>query len=78
MKQNRLGMKEVVVDFTGKQVGATFFRGTEPIDGVWEMADLKITNACIMMVGCGVGDHCLFVVEFTVASVVGSVPPPIV
>jgi hypothetical protein len=30
-----LGMKEVVGDFTARQLGATYFRGSEPIDGVW-------------------------------------------
>jgi hypothetical protein len=29
-----LAMKEVVGDFTGKPVGATYFRGSTPIDGV--------------------------------------------
>ncbi len=27
-----LGMKEVAGDFMGRQLGATFFRGSEPID----------------------------------------------
>ena len=30
-----LGMGKAVGDFTGKEVGATFFRGKTPIDGVW-------------------------------------------
>ena len=29
-----LGMKEVVSNFTGQKIGATFFRGTKPIDGI--------------------------------------------
>jgi hypothetical protein len=29
-----LGMKEVVGDFTVQQLGATYFRGSKPIDGV--------------------------------------------
>ena len=33
-----LAMKEVVGDFTGKKLGATFFRGTKPIDGIWANA----------------------------------------
>ena len=30
-----LDMEETVEHFTGKKIGATFFRGTKPIDGVW-------------------------------------------
>jgi hypothetical protein len=30
-----LGMKEVVGEFTARQLGATYFRGSEPIDGIW-------------------------------------------
>jgi hypothetical protein len=29
-----LNMVEVVGDVTGKQIGATFFRGLKPIDGI--------------------------------------------
>jgi hypothetical protein len=29
-----LGMKEVVGEFTARQLGATYFRGSEPIDRV--------------------------------------------
>jgi hypothetical protein len=34
---NGLNMSEVVGDFTGKCIGATFFCGSKPIDGVWAM-----------------------------------------
>ena len=64
MKEDGLGMKEVVGSFTGKQVGTTFFRGSTPIDGVWATPDIVVTGACIMPVGYGIGDHCLFVVDF--------------
>ena len=30
-----LQMIEAVGNYTGKKIGATFFRGTKPIDGVW-------------------------------------------
>ena len=36
-----------------------------------------MTNACIMPVGYGLGDHQLFVVDFTVASFIGEYPPTI-
>jgi hypothetical protein len=40
-----LGMKEVVGDFTGRQLGATFFRGSEPIDAIWAMSNLEVAHA---------------------------------
>ena len=49
-----LNMKEVVGSFTGQQVGATSFRGSKPIDGIWATSDLVVTNACIMSVGYSV------------------------
>jgi hypothetical protein len=67
-----LGMKEVVGDFTARQLGATYFRGSEPIDGVWATGDITVTNACVMPVGFGVGDHRLFVVDFATSTLVGS------
>jgi hypothetical protein len=36
-----LGMKEVVGQFTGKQLGATHFRGSKPIDAVWATPDIS-------------------------------------
>ena len=30
-----LQMIEAVGNYTGKEIGAAFFRGTNPIDGVW-------------------------------------------
>ena len=77
-KEDGLGMKEVVGDFTGQQLGATFFRGKTPIDGLWATPDIVVTGACVMPVGYGVGDHRLFVVDFLTSSLVGSSPPRIV
>ena len=73
-----LAMKEVVGDFTGKKLGATFFRGTKPIDGIWATSDVVVTGACVMPAGYGVGDHRLFVVDFLTSSLVGATPPKIV
>ena len=72
-----LKMKEVVGSCTGQQVGATFFRGSKPIDGIWATSDLFVTNACIMPVGYGVGYHRLCVLYFTAASFIGKHPPTI-
>ena len=54
-----LGMREVVGDFTGKRLGATFFRGSKPIDAIWATSDLEVAHACVMPVGYGVGNHLL-------------------
>jgi hypothetical protein len=69
-----LNMVEVVGEFTGKRIGATFFRGSKPIDGVWATQDLVVTHACVMPSGFGVGDHRLFVVDFQEESLIGKVP----
>jgi hypothetical protein len=73
-----LQMREVVGNFTSKQLGATFFRGSEPINVIWATSNLEVAHACVMLVGYGVGDHRLFVVDFAMASMVGKCPPKIV
>ncbi len=73
-----LSMKEVVGEFTGRQLGATFFRGSEPINAIWATSNLEVAHACIMPVGYGVGDHCLFVVDFSTASIISTCPPKII
>ncbi len=72
MDLNGLGMKEVVGDFTTKQLGATYFRGRKPIDAIWATSDVTVANACMMPVGYGVGNHHLFVVDFATEMVVGT------
>ncbi len=63
MDQDRLNMSEVVGDFTGKKLGATYFRETKPIDGIWASKDINIMHACVMPTRYGVGDHRMFVVD---------------
>jgi hypothetical protein len=67
-----LGMKEVVGEFTTRRLGATYFRGSAPIDAVWATSNVAVVNACVMPVGYGVGDHRLFVVDFITALLVGT------
>ena len=69
-----LAMREVVGDYTGRQIGATYFRGSQPIDGVWATRDIEILNACVMPVGYGMGDHRCFVIDIATASMVGRSP----
>jgi hypothetical protein len=73
-----LNMSEVVGDFTGTPVGATFFQVSKPIDGVWATKDIQVVNACIMPAGYGIGDHRLVVVDFRLQSLVGASPPKVV
>jgi hypothetical protein len=42
-----LGMKEVVGEFTGRRLGATFFRGSEPINVIWATSNLEVAHACV-------------------------------
>jgi hypothetical protein len=65
-------MKEVVGEFTAKQLKATYFRGSKSIDRIWATGNLTVTNACIMPVGFGVGDHQLFMIDFATTRLVGS------
>ena len=39
-----LAISEVVGDFTGQKVGATYFRGSTPIDGVWATSDVTVVG----------------------------------
>jgi hypothetical protein len=71
-------LKEVEGEFTGRRLGATFFRGSKLIDAIWATSDLEVAHACIMPVGYGVGDHHLFVVDFSTASMIGTCPPKII
>ena len=61
-----------------KKLGATFFQGTKPIDGVWHTPDVIVTGACVMPTGYSVGNHRLFVIGFLNSSLVGLSPPGIV
>ena len=48
---------EAVSNYTGKKIGATFFRGTNPIDGVWVTSDVVIIGACVMPAGYRIGHY---------------------
>ena len=66
-----LAMREVIGAFTNQPVGPTFFRGSKPINGVWATLDISVCNAAIMPAGYGIGDHHLFVINFTESDVIG-------
>ena len=71
-------MSEVVGEFTCQKVGATYFRESSPIDGVWATLDATVVGACVIPVGYGVGDHRLFIIDFLKSCLVGASPPSIV
>ncbi len=71
-------MKEVVGDFTGKPIGATYVQGSTPIDSVWATSDITVSNAMIMPAGYGIGNHRLFVVDFVAMDIIGNSPPKVV
>ena len=73
-----LQMIEAVGNYTGKKIGAKFFRGTKPIDGVWVTSDVVIIGACVMPAGYRIGDHRLFLLDFLTSSLIGQDPPKIV
>ena len=71
-------MKEVVGEYTGQQLGATYFRGSTPIDAIWATPGIQEIGACVMRAGFGVGNHRMFVVDLMASSLVGLAPPKIV
>ncbi len=47
-----------------KETRGFYFQGSMPIDAIWATSDVTVTNACVMPVGYGIEDRCLFVVDF--------------
>ena len=73
-----LDLHEAIVPHMGTSPGATFFRGSKPINGMWVLSDLKISNACVMPFGYGIGDHRAFILDIAIESLVGVDPVKIV
>jgi hypothetical protein len=74
----RLGMNEAVLRHTGTCTGATLFRGSKSIDGLWTTSNIVIPNVCMMPFGYGIGDHRMFVLNVTLESFIGSTPTKVV
>jgi hypothetical protein len=66
-----LNLYEAILSHTGTSPGATFFWGSSPIDGLWVSSDLNVNNACVMPFGFGVGNHCAFILDIPLKSLVG-------
>ncbi len=73
-----LRLQEAVLRHTGKRTGATFFRGSKPINGLWVSSDIEIANVCVMPLGYGIGDHQMYVLDITMESLVGKNPTKVV
>jgi hypothetical protein len=73
-----LNLSKVILKHTGLQTGAMFFWGSKPINGLWASSNLDISNACVMLFGYGVGDHCTFILDIQLESLVGENPVKIV
>ncbi len=76
--RNGLDLREAIVQHTGTSLGATFFRGSKPIDGMWVSSNLGISNACVMPFGYGVGNHRAFILDVPLESLIGLDPVKIV
>jgi hypothetical protein len=66
-----LNLSKIFHKHTGSRTGTTFFRGSKPINGLWASSNLDISNACMMPFGYGIGDHCTFVLDIPLESLVG-------
>jgi hypothetical protein len=64
-------LQEAIMQHTGTSPGATFFRGSKPIDGLWVSNDLDISNACVMPFGYSIGNHRAFILDIPIESLVG-------
>ncbi len=73
-----LGLREAIVHHTGTSPGATFFRGSKPIDWLWISDDLDISNACVIPFGYGIGDHRAFILDIPIESLIGKNPVKII
>ena len=78
MDEHGLNMREVVGEFTGQKIAPTYFQGSKPIDTIWATTGVEVLGACLMPAGFGVGDHRLFQVDFSAASLLGVAPPKII
>jgi hypothetical protein len=73
-----LDLHEANIHHMGKIPGATFFRGSKHIDGLWVSGDMDISNACVMPFGYGAGDHRTYILDIPIKSLVGVNPVKIV
>ncbi len=73
-----LDLWKAIIQHTGTSPGTTFIWGSKPINGLWISSDLDISNACVMPFGYGIGNHCTFILDIQIESLVGVDPVKIV
>jgi hypothetical protein len=73
-----LRLQGAVLHHTGRRTGATFFRGSKLINGLWVTSNIEKCNVCIMRFGFGIGDHQMFVLNVTIESLAGENPTKVV
>jgi hypothetical protein len=73
-----LDLREAIIHHMGTNPGMTFFQGSKPIDGLWISSNLDIGNACVMPFGYSIVDHCAFILNIPIKSLVGVDPIKIV
>ncbi len=71
-------LSKAIMLHMGASPGATFFRGSQPIDCLWVSNDLDISNACVMLFGFGVGNHRAFILGIPLELLVGVNPVKII
>jgi hypothetical protein len=76
--RNGLDLQEAIVQHTGTSPGASFFRGSKLINGMWVLSNLDISNACVIPFGYGVDDHHAFILDVPLESLIGLDPVKIV
>ena len=65
-------MEEVVASQTiGQKAPNTWFRGKDPIDGIWITKDIEVIRASYLPFDADAGDHRPVVVDLTMGSVLG-------
>ncbi len=66
----KMGLKEATHPRWGELEPHTYFRGTEPINGVWHSSDLEVISTVHLLFHKGVGDHRLVLVNITTRSAI--------
>ena len=71
LRSKDIGMREVVNERAGPGPN-TWFRGTDPIDGIWVTDDLEVAGAAHLPYDSELGDHRPVVADLTMRSVLGT------
>ncbi len=67
----KMGLAEATHQVWGTEEPRTYFRGMEPIEGVWDSHNLDVTSMLQLSFHEGVGDHQSVIVDITTALAIG-------